>query len=143
MIIYGRNISIAPIERLYTSHAMLAFTDRAPDLQAWMQSMKDSGYNHFWAYQDNYYQTSTQNFLDAAQAVNVKVLVGMQAGTPTAEIVSMMQDTWDHPAIYRLNGKRVYGDYDHDPSSYANVITALGVVGIQRSDYLLWGMALG
>jgi Glycosyl hydrolase family 71 len=126
---------------LYSSHLMLAFVGHAHNLRAWIQQMKDSGYNHIWAHMDDYggyYVASLRAVLDAAQAVGgITVSPGTAGGMTDVKVAQVVRDSFDHPAMLKVGGKRVYLDYGHDTAQFERAVALLTDAGIERSSYLL------
>ncbi len=127
--------------RLYSTHLMIAFVGHADNLQAWIQSLKDAGYNHLWAHMDDYggyYVPGLQRVLDAAQAVGgITVSPGTAGGMTPEKVKQVVLDSYHHPALLKLGGKRVYADYGHDTAQSNAAVALLAAEGIERSTYLL------
>lgn len=126
-------------KRYYTAHIMLAFTNFSPDLKAWMLEMKKAGYNLFWAYMDYYagdYIKWTKNFLDTAHEVNVPVMLGSHGDNSGEKDVQMVLNSWNHPAIFKLNGKKVYSKYSFFNERFKSTVDGLQKAGIDKSKYL-------
>ncbi len=103
------------------AHVMNAFTNNAENLHTWIDSMKNvDGYNVLWLFGDYWYDANPRggkrwglNFMDSAALVGMPVLVGNQSKADTLNYYIMLLETWNHPALFRYKGMRVYEGYDY------------------------------
>ncbi len=126
-----------------STHAMLAFTGFSDNLEAWVQKQKDAGYTNIWAYADYYlyeYPERMIELLDACEAVGGITVSPGSHGANSFENrdAELIEQTINHPAIYKINGKPVYTYYQWSRGYWLqNTLPALTAAGINRSDFLL------
>ncbi len=128
-----------PPQRLYTTHLMNALTSHGQDQQQWINYEVDSaGHNNFWLYADYWYGGSTaQSVMDAIHNAGATFMPGMQFSAvqvPNENKLSMVQQTWNHPGMYKHNGKRLYLGWD---TQYLQdtVKNAMAQAGYNREDW--------
>jgi len=138
-------IAVQDTTPLYATHVMLAFTDFAPHYKTWLQNLRQDGYNLLWGYMDVYsgtYPLWTRHLLDTAKAAGLPVMLGMPGGAAPAEIMQMIIDTRNHPAVFRIKNKPVYSIYYYKQSAFQTVLDLLEQHGIHKSDFVLWSSLL-
>lgn len=128
--------------KYYTAHVMVNLLSFTNNMDEWLNQMKASGYNLIWAHLDDYtgsYVTTLKNLLDAAQRVGgIPVMTGASWWVSPSLVSQMFHDTWDHPAIFRIGGKRVYTSWDYQPDNQRTVDSLLSIQNISKSQYYLW-----
>ncbi|MFT3843180.1 MAG: endo-1,3-alpha-glucanase family glycosylhydrolase [Myxococcaceae bacterium] len=136
----------AGIAGYYSTHLMVAFVPHAHDLRAWVQALKDAGYNHLWAHMDAYdtfYPVALKNLMDAAQDVGgIWVSPGTAGGMPDTQVAQVIIDTFNHPALFHLEGRAIYLDYGHNPSQYQSATQLLADAGYPRASWRVLGTTL-
>lgn len=132
-------------DKYYSTHMMVAFASFISDKDAWLEEMKGAGYNLIWAHLDDYdstYATQLASLMDAADRVGgIKIIPGVAPWFTTGEVVDVYEDTWDDPALFEIDGTRVYAAYDFPISTATSTEAALTSAGFPRSQYYLWASA--
>ena len=87
----------------------------------WLTTMKAAGYNLIWAHLDDYtgnYITTLQSLMNAADSVGgIQIMPGASWWVPADAVSHMYLDTWNHPSLFRIGGKRVYTAWDYKPDN--------------------------
>ncbi|TDH20826.1 hypothetical protein EXU57_20745 [Segetibacter sp. 3557_3] len=139
-------ISIVPqgftSTKYYTAHVMvnlLAFTD---NMDEWLKQMKASGYNLIWAHLDDYsgnYISTLRKLMDASARVGgIPVMPGPSWWVEPASVSQMYTDTWNHPALFTIGGKKVYTGWDYQMDNQSQLDNLLAAQNISTDDYYLW-----
>lgn len=100
-------------KKLFSGHCMVDLSGfKEGDGVKWAQSLVDAGYNHLWLHMENQtdsYNTKLISMMDACESVGLKCSPG-NFGIAYGQ--SALYDlTWNHPAMYKIDGKRVYNGY--------------------------------
>lgn len=130
-------------QKYYTAHVMVNLLSFTPDMVAWVRSMKGAGYNLIWAHLDDYqgsYVSTLRSLMDAAATVGgIQVMAGPSWWVEPALVVNAYKDTWNHPALLKIGGKRVYAGWDYQPYKNQPAVDSLLVqAGFARDQYALW-----
>lgn len=135
--------SIAASTPIISTHDMLAFWGYAyPSGKAYMDTLKVEGFNNIWAYGDEYtytgnnYAAKFKQMMDTANIVGISVMPGISSGTVT-EMMHMILDLKDHPAIYRRNGVPVFNIYYYREDVWLRCRDSLIAHGVPRSAYIV------
>ncbi len=139
-------ISIVPegftSNKYYTAHVMINLLAFTSDMDAWLEQMKASGYNLIWAHLDDYsgnYISTLRKLLDAAERVGgIPVMAGASWWVESPKVAQMFVDTWNHPAILNIGGKKVYTGWDYQMDNQHVVDSLLSSHNISKADYYLW-----
>jgi hypothetical protein len=133
--------------RLYMPHDMAAF-EPFTDLRSYLTEHKRVGYNTVWLFTDSYakydgsmdsaYWYSTKRYLDMADSLGLKVILGTQSDYNQYAAADVYSTFWNHPAILKWKGKRIFAGYDYLEGSGQSLIAEMGKRGHTEATFEIW-----
>ncbi len=128
--------------KYYTAHVMVNLLSFTNNMVEWVSTMKASGYNLIWAHLDDYsgsYIPTLKRLMDAADSVGgIKVMPGASWWVDPNRVSQMYQDTWNHPALFKIGGKKIYTSWDYKPDNQSVLDNLLTQNNMPRDQYYLW-----
>jgi hypothetical protein len=125
-------------KKYYSCHYMVALDGFGRNAVDFVTRLKAAGYNLIWLHADDY--TSAEKtkmdeiFAAAATVGGIEVIPGAAGFVSVNKQVQLIIDMWNHPALLKVNNRKVFAAYDYRKNYLTEVMQVLqqsltGVIG--------------